>query len=177
MNAQLEVPAIDSSDWEYPWYVIKHEDGKFENTKDDSISAQDTIHLIHNSKCFTYRIKNGKKDEEPCTQLPICEAKLSHDTLLISTYDFSASNAEAVYISVYGDQYLMTYKVNYVVPYQKIEVENINQRLVLNQSSFKKGQVLKGEVYLEIKETMTYESGKKSAFNKLIEGTFEVKIN
>ena len=176
LNEHLDVPAIAADDWSYPWYVVEYEEGKFENTLGDSITAQDTIHQIHNSKCFTYVLKNDKMEPEPRSRLPICEALWRNDTLLIGIFDFSASNSEAVEIAVKGDRFLMAYQVNYVVPYKKIEFETLSRRLVLNQSAFEKGRILKGEIHLEIKETIFSESGKKSSSNKLIEGTFEVKI-
>ena len=75
IDETLTFSPIDSSQYSYPWYIVKHSGG-FENTFGDTIIAQDTIHIIHNARLF------HKDGERRFSQLPFVEAHLKNDTLV-----------------------------------------------------------------------------------------------
>ena len=182
VDKDWKIAERNPTDWSYPWYMIQHQDGHFENTRSDSISSRDTIKIIHNSDCYSY-LNNKTGDfnidsPDPISRLKFCEAILQNDTLRINLYDQSASNNEKVEIRIVDGQYQLEYKIAYVFPYDKILIVYLNQNLILNQSSFKVGNELTGDLNLKLMETILFDSGKKSnPIYKEIKGSFGLKIN
>lgn len=175
IDVNLKTPAIDSSKWTYPWYMIKHQDGHFENTLGESIMSSDTAHLIHNSRCILQTEIHYSNDRIN-SDLKFAKAILVNDTLQIKIYDESASNWNHVTINVVKRKFNLNYKANYVFPYKRIDYQIEKKSLILNSKPpFKKGEIIKGSVEIELQETIVKETGNLSK-NKIIFGTFETKV-
>ncbi len=39
--------------WDYPWYIIRHDDGTFENAQNDTLDADDTAHVFNTARVHT----------------------------------------------------------------------------------------------------------------------------
>ncbi len=177
-DPHLKMPEKNADDWSYPWYMIKHVDGHFENTMSDTIQAEDTLRLYHNAHCYTYDDQTATNAKNYRSRLPFAEAKRSEDTLKLKIHDFSASNYELLHLNIYGGKYKMTYRTSYVYLYQDIEFDYLNSALVLQKRPpYQPGDTLKGALTLELNETIIFEDGKSNPpSSRLIKGTFEVEV-
>jgi len=177
-DKNLTVPKIEADDWSYPWYILKHKDGDFENITADTILPQDTIHLIHNAKCYSFLKKNKIVNKRALSRLRFCEAEIQSDSLMIKIYDFSVSNTEAVFLTIYNDQFRFVYNTAYVFPYKNLEFNYLNQFLKLNKKPpYIKGDIILGEIEAEFIESTIYEKETPTTSKtKVIKGYFEVEI-
>lgn len=164
VDSRLRVFELDSTDWLYPWYVLKHEN-KWENTSGDGITAKDTVHLICNSTC--YQDLSGAYKH----RLPFCRARLVGDTLVIQVYDESASNDEWVTFRVCGKNFICDYEQNYNAEAGLA----INSSLTLSKRKVRKGDYLVGkmEVYYQVIKNLIDPSYLEKG---RIRGNFKVKV-
>ncbi|GAA4107135.1 hypothetical protein GCM10022393_02160 [Aquimarina addita] len=176
VDEQLEIPKIGPDDWSYPWYMIKHNDGHFENITEDTIIEKDTIRVIHHSKCYTYLTKKGKTI--PISRIPFVTSEIKGDTLALTLFDESASNNEKLTLQLVNDFFKINYHTVYVFPYKDIQYEFKSASLKVNKMPpYKKGMLLKGVLATEFVETIIYNDNTPSDVrDKLIEGTFEYKL-
>jgi len=177
-DENFTTPKIEEDDWSYPWYVIKHQDGHFENTMADTILPKDTIHQIHNSRCYSFFKKKNILDKEAHDRLKFCEAKIKMDSLNIEIYDMSASNGEIIFLTIVNNHFKLKYNTAYVFPYKNIEFTYYNQYLKINKKPpYLKDDIIFGEIKTEFEESIIFEKDKTtSTKTKVIKGTFEVKI-
>lgn len=176
IQSNLETPAIDSTAWFYPWYVIKHRDGHFENTLGESISKTDTAHLVQNTSC---EINYQWADKQYVYPLKQATAKQKDDTLFISIIDESASNYECLEIKILDGKFRLNYDKIYVIPTQRQEVLCLSQRLILNQGRYEVGERIKGKIEAEFMEILQFDEGEVNSVDtiyKSVQGTFEVVI-
>jgi len=175
IDTTKKIPDINLDNWSYPWYMIKHTDGHFENTLGETITKKDTIKLIHNAVCFSF-IKRNHIYKEPNSNLRFAESAIHNDTLRIRLFDESASNWEELSIKIKDQEFKMDYKISYVFPYKEIKYEFINQSVTINTlPPFELGQTIKGELEVEFKETIIKEED-ATTYTKMITGTFEVLV-
>ena len=177
VNKDLKGPEIGQDDWSYPYYLVKHANG-FENTMSDIVSAQDTIHIIHNAKCISLLEKEERVFLDTLSELNICKYKVKDEKLGLKLYEESVSNSEAVYLEIKDRQFKVNYKTAYVFPYKKIEWEVVERNLILNQFlPVKIGSDLIGEINLKVIETIHFEDDKPSSTRtKIFKGKFHVLI-
>ncbi|MCG6538030.1 MAG: hypothetical protein L7F78_25765, partial [Syntrophales bacterium LBB04] len=69
-DPKLIDPFFKSNKWSYPWYIIKHPDGHFEDTSGGKSSKKEPPRLKHTANCFSTSF-GGRAH-----QVRFCEAKL-----------------------------------------------------------------------------------------------------
>lgn len=172
IDNELEVQQSSKDDYSYPWHVVQHSDGHFENTLGLEISKKDTTPIIHNAHCYTYL-----NNESANSRLKFGEGELVNDTLHLKIFDKSASNYEMLELTVFQDKFKVNYQTAYYpFPYEGIEYKFLNESLTLNTNEFKKDTSIKGQVDIELIQTVNFQNKPSSTVNKKIKGTFEILI-
>jgi hypothetical protein len=157
--------------WAYPYYVIRHNDGSFENTEGGGIKAADTAHLYFTANCttnvqggYTVRYSAASKKEGNiilnfADGLP---AYGSEYNVIISNKGFYFK-PEIVY-----EEKIKGEKINYVVTKQK---------LTLYQKDVFTAKAISGYVDAEFMETTTPEKGKPVIRKYYFRGYFKTAVN
>lgn len=168
----LEVADIDSTDWSYPWYIVKKENGEFSSAVSDMITARDTIHIVRNSRVQN-EVQWGK--ERPIHRIPFATADLDGDTLNLKIYDRSASNWEELNFKVVHNAFKVSYRQDYLMDIRSEGMRIKYAVLELNKPGFSPGDELKGVVMVRIKEDVADRNGDWT-IEKVISGDFVVKV-
>ena len=170
INQHLFFPERDADDWTYPWYMVSHEDGSFENTLGVPITAQDTVKLIHLSDCYVFR------GEDTLSRLVYTKAHLTDTVLHVTIFDESASNFEDLFLDIVDcKQFKPMYKKGLITPHDSITIQFTQQLLEINKPSYIKGDTLIG--YLDISlEQRVYARNTYNLTSKRIKGVFEAVI-
>lgn len=94
--------------WSYPWYIIKNEDGSFENTMGETVTAEDTAHIYFTSTCYT-NLQGG---------YPIrhCRAVFKNDTLKIALQDGMPAYASTFNIYVHKGRFYFSPDIIFPAP-------------------------------------------------------------
>ncbi|MFT4601469.1 MAG: hypothetical protein ACI857_001649 [Arenicella sp.] len=174
VNEKLELLKTDSTDWTYPWHVIKHKDGHFENTFGLPITQSDTAHVLKNAQVFVYILKDLK---EVKYRIPFAEATIDKDTILIELNDESASNFEGLSIKIFEGEFELEYHKAYIQMLANIKVEFLEQKVTLSQSHFEVGEEIKGEVFVIVKETVEWPDQTVEIIEKTIRGSFVTTLS
>ena len=170
INKNITSVKKDSTDWSYPWYMIKHKDGHFENILGEQINTEDTTKIYHNSYCYSF------VQEDTTSRLKFAGAKKNNKAVSIKLFDESASNNESLELEIENfKKFKPTYKINYVFSYDSIGIEFKKKYLEINKNTYEKGENIIGKVYLEFEEKI-YNNRKIKSSIKEIKGSFEVKI-
>lgn len=175
IDPSLNELEIDRSDWTYPWYVIKHDD-HFENTAGDSISKQDTAHLARNSHCY---VKTNLEGSTSSSRLPFAKAEWKNDTLMLSVWQYHASDIQTLTFKVIDGKFSSDYEIAYVISPDLYSLKILEQSLFLNDIP-EPGQPIKGRINMVFQEEITWPSwatekeGTDTVLKK-IEGTFVIE--
>ncbi len=174
INENLALPKKDITDWSYPWYMIKHKDGHFENTLGDKIKAKDTTKIHHQSYCYSL------VDDDTISRLKFSKAQQIREKVFIKLYDQSASNHESLTLEMIDfKKFNPTYKINYVFPYDSIGIKFLRKELEIKEEIYQKGGTLIGRIDLELEQKIYKEvndNQKVTTTIKRLEGIFEVEI-
>ena len=163
LSAEENFPAIDSSQWSYPWYMVVYQGG-FENTTSDTILPQDTVHLIHNSTCVLNRWPDT---------LPFCRAILINNALALEIYHEGADGYAGLKAWAFGRKFKYQYESS--VPAfgkEPTKKQFEKQQLILNTDQWHKGTIVKGKVEAHWKRT--FQNGK--TVEESVKGNFEAMI-
>lgn len=173
IDPTLNTLQVDSTDWVYPWYVIKHSD-HFENTFGEPITREDTAHIIRNSFC---QVKTIRDTSDWSSRIPFARGVWKSDTLLLSIWQENASDIEELTLTVIDGKFASEYVTYYVFPYDKWEVKILEEELELSQMP-SPGMPIKGRVSILLQEEIRRTEGplhKMDTIIKRIEGTFVVE--
>ncbi|MGK0389204.1 MAG: hypothetical protein ACI94Y_001944 [Maribacter sp.] len=163
-SPELDSLTLDSSNFSYPWYMVKHSSG-FENTLGEEITAQDTMHFIHNSNTWISGDFGKYK-------LPFCKIILRNNALFIKILKEDASGHEAIHIQIIDREYNISYYVKHMMPCRSINDYGVND-VYLNKTDFVKGDTLKGMFNIKLKEDVICDQGERNRqIQKTIKGKF-----
>lgn len=175
IDPSLNELEIDRSDWTYPWYVIKHDD-HFENTAGDSISKQDTAHLVRNSHCF---VQTDHEGSTISSRLPFAKAEWKNDTLMLSVWQYNASDIQTLTFKVIDGKFSSAYEIAYIISPDLYSLKILEQSLSLNDIP-EPGHPIKGRINMVLQEEIilpswaTEKEGTDTVLKK-IEGTFVIE--
>lgn len=132
LNAQTVKSAVSSAkhlpissfyfqrEWDYPWYVIKNDDGSFENTTGEKIRAKDTVHLYFTANCST--------NVQGIYKIRYCQAKRSNGKLELIFEDGMPAYASSFVVRIEKDSFM----VKPVIVYPSLQKTTISK--VISQS-------------------------------------------
>jgi hypothetical protein len=163
VNENLVLPKEDENDWSYPWYMIKHKDGHFENTFGDEIKNEDTMKLYHPSHCYSFI------EKDTMSRLKYAKAKKVGKIVQISLFDRSASNNESLDLEIKNfEEFNLKYNISYVYPYDSIVFTFLKKELEIKKSNYQKGENLVGYVNCILEEKIyTNKNNKKEIHSKI----------
>ena len=173
IDPTLDNLAVDSTDWAYPWYVIKHTD-HFEHTFGEPISKEDTIHQIKNALCYVRQIRDST---DHVHRLPWAKAEWKKDTLCISIFQENASDNQKLTLKIHEGQFIADYKIASITPLDDWQVEILEHSLVLHEMP-QPGKIIKGRLRVQLQERIDWSEGTDGHVDwvrKSIEGTFVIE--
>lgn len=135
---------VNSTNWSYPWGIIKHED-HFENITGEPITEQDTVHILKNSQC---KIRRKRDTVFLDADLPFANAEWKNDSLMISIFDYHGGLLK---LKIVEGKFSSDWSVAYHFSYEERNVQILNQTLELNGVP-KPGQAIKGKVNIALQE-------------------------
>src|ERR1700733_5407268 len=94
--------------WAYAWDVIKHDNGKFEKTDADTVTASDTAHLYYTANCKT-NVQGGYN-------IRYCYASKTKKGVSLVFADGEPAYANEFDISIVGSKYSIKPRIIYPEP-------------------------------------------------------------
>jgi len=144
-------PFFKSNKWSYPWYIIKHPDGHFEDTRGKR-PKKEPPRLKHTANCFSAAC--GAEH-----LLRFCEAKLLDANMIdLLIHETNPSYVDALRVQIRNETFSYQYWALYPVRF-KPKPGTIwttkQQKLTLDKKTYRKGDVIKGKIYFECVEEPT----------------------
>lgn len=173
IDSSLNNLKVDSTDWTYPWHVIKHSK-YFENTFGEPITSKDTAHLIRNSYCHVNTIQDTSVWS---SRIPFANSVWKNDTLVLCIWQESASDNQKLTLTVIDSKFSSDYWIGYLPPYDYWNMKIIKESLELNQIP-EPGMPIKGRVSILLQEEIRWAESPSYQIDtilKRIEGTFIVE--
>ena len=171
-DSNLYDPFFESTEWGYPWWIIKHSDGHIENTMGGPTDENELPRLQHTAKCST----SHQFDH----QINFCDATLLPDgTLELFIHDESASTSDSLRVLVKDGQFTSQYWTFY--PANKGDERLIwtttRQDLVLDKRAYNKGDELRGRIRFEcLQELTNLKDGGRFPKRITIQGVFRTQV-
>ena len=163
-NSNLSYPFFNEQSWDYPWYIIKNDDGSFSSTFNDAIVESDTVHLYHTAECATNH--QGKHE------VNYCSAYKKGDTLFLLFPPSLPAYWLNMEVKVIGNKFKAEASGVPFIPIW-LEWKTINQQLTLTTDSYTIGDSIKGKCNFEFTE---YVIGDTVKNNFYFSGVFKTVI-
>lgn len=152
--------------WEYPWWVIKHEDGHFENSMGELISYEDTTHLYRTANVIT-----SHQGEHP---IKYVEATLKADTLILDFADLDAAYHGYLTVELVKDKFTSEWIYLSIMLEPPIKYITLKQDLIIITNQFKVGKKIKGKINIQFQELDSTSKQKPPVY--FVKGLFETTI-
>jgi hypothetical protein len=160
---------FDSHEASYKWYIVKHDNGTFEDTMGGKVSKEDKIPIEHTSNCVSTH--QGEHS------MNFCDANLKSRVLQLKIHGGLPAYASSLLIEVKENQeFFCFFKAVYHAPVTDLKWNILSKKLRLKTSDFKKGKQIFGWLSVEFEETSTYK-GEKVAIIYKIEGFIKPVVN
>lgn len=159
-----------SKKWTYPWYVLKRDDGKFENTRGNSISKADTAHLYFTANCKT-NVQGGY-------MLKYCFATKNKAGIRLNFADGLPAYANEYDVYIKNNKHYFEPKLIYpdFVAGQKKTYRVVKSKLIFDQEDYNTAKILSGYIDTEFTETITEPSKTAIIYAYYFRGYFNTKI-
>jgi hypothetical protein len=137
-------PFFKSNKWSYPWYIIKHPDGHFEDTTSDKRPEKEPPRLKHTAKCFSTSL--GCKHS-----VEFCEARLLDVNMIdLFIHHWSPGFNDALRVRIRNGMFTCQYWLVYNAgPTEGLIWTTKRQKLTLDKKTYRKGDVIKGRIDFE----------------------------
>jgi hypothetical protein len=151
-DPNLSDPFFKSNKWSHPWYIIKHPDGRFEDTSSGRRPKKEPPRLKHTANCFS--TADGAKH-----LLRFCEARLLDPNMIdLLIHESNASYFDALRVEIRNETFSCQYWALYPVR-TRIEPGTTwttkQQKLTLDKKTYRKGDVIEGKIDFECVEEPT----------------------
>jgi hypothetical protein len=151
-DRKLTDPFFKSNKWSYPWYIIKHPDGHFEDTRSDKRPKKEPPRLKHTANCFSTAYGGAHL-------LRFCEAKLLDPNMIdLLIHESNPAYIDAVRVEIRNEMFSCQYWAMYKVGFKRRPGTiwtTTRQELTLDKKIYRKGDVIKGKIELECVEEPT----------------------
>lgn len=154
IDPSLKIDTSFNHKWLYPWYVVKHKDGSFENTLSDSIHAEDTARQFYTAACTNTHLGSHK--------INYCKASLYNDDVELRFSGQPPGYNEEMVIVIRKDAFKGQYNFEYVAlqPEIKNSFQIVSQKLVLKSKPVY-DRMITGTIEVRFREKMEAVTGKK----------------
>ncbi|MEW6533758.1 MAG: hypothetical protein AB1473_23210 [Thermodesulfobacteriota bacterium] len=143
---------FESSEWSYPWWIIKHPDGHFEETTGDERPEEEPPRERHTAKCFSTGF--GSKHV-----VEFCEARLvDNNTIDLLIHHTCPGFLDRLRVQVNAERFTCQYWTFYPGPIGQADFiwTTMRQKLTLEKQAFRKGDVIRGRIDFECLQEATY---------------------
>jgi hypothetical protein len=150
-DPKLTDPFFKSNKWSYPWYIIKHPDGHFEDTRGKR-PKKEPPRLKHTANCFS--AAGGAEH-----LLRFCEARfLDPNGIDLLIHETNPSYIDALRVQIrngmFACQYWAKYRIRFSIKPGTIWTTK-RQKLTLDKKAYRKGDTIKGRIDFECVEEAT----------------------
>jgi hypothetical protein len=156
--------------WAYRWNIIKHDDGRFENTIGDGFKPADTAHLYFTANCKT-NVQGGYL-------IRYCYAGFKTDTVVLNFADGAPAYNNEFKLYLIGHKFYIEPNITYpeLVSWQKTTYRITNSELLITSRNYANAKTIRGYVNIEFDE-VTKEPRHKPHINKLyLRGYFKTPL-
>ncbi len=145
----------------YPWYIIRNDDGTFENTLGDEVSAKDKILIEHTAHCVSTH--QGKHS------MDFCDATYNAGTLTLEIHGGMPAYASSLMIIVKDSDFFCRFRASYPAPVSNCKWNILSKKLIFRDKGIEKGRRIYAWLSVAFEETSTYQ-GKTTTMKHKIEG-------
>jgi hypothetical protein len=161
-----------SNKWEYPWHILKNENGRFINIMDSLVHPEDTIKLYYTANCVSTH--QGRH------YIRYCSAIKSNDSIILNIKDKPPAYVSELTVKISGSSFESSFKAVYPVLDLNSEIfwRTKSQTLILDKQDYKIGDTIKGFIKVRFTEMnkLTRQQAKDQRTNYLIEGYFKTQL-
>lgn len=150
VDRQIKATFSFAKQWDYSWEVFKDDStGRFTKNDDQPLTAADTAHLFYTANCLT-NVQGGY-------DIRYCFADHNKGIITLIFSDGLPAYASEFFLYIRGDSFYFKPKTIYplYIPGQKISYKVTKQKLTLNKSNYKIGDIIIGYVDAEFIETVS----------------------
>ncbi|MBI5568597.1 MAG: hypothetical protein HY914_01495 [Desulfomonile tiedjei] len=148
-DPKLTDPFFTSNEWSYPWYIIKHGDGHFEDTTSDKRPDKEPPHLKHTAKCFS--TSYGSKH-----LVRFCAARFLGENMIdLFIHEKNPAFRDALRVRIRNGMFTSQYWTRYVAGPIDLIWTTKRQKLTLDKKEYRKGDVIKGRIDFECVQEIT----------------------
>jgi hypothetical protein len=144
-DPKLSDPFFESDEWSYPWWIIKHPDGHFEDTTSDKNPKKEPPRLKHTAKCFSTRFYKHV--------INFCEARvLDANTIELIIKHEGAAFIEIMRVHIRNGKFRTEYTAATGGPMSDQgppPCTKVREELTLDKERYRKGDVMKGRIDFE----------------------------
>jgi hypothetical protein len=145
----------------YPWYIIRNDDGTFENTLGDEVSEEDKIMIEHTSNCVSTH--QGKH------VMDFCDATYDAGLHRLEIHGGMPAYASSLLITVKGSEFFCRFRASYPALVSNCKWNILSKKLIFRDKDIEKGRRLYAWLSVEFEEISTYQ-GKTTTMKHKIEG-------
>jgi hypothetical protein len=154
-DPKLTDPFFKSNEWSYPWYIIKHPDGTFEDITSDKRPEKEPSHLKHTAKCFITAIESGRAKD----LVTFCKARFHNvNTIDVLIHKENSADIDRLKVQIkngmFASQYWTVFK-KLARARARIIWTTTRQKLILDRKEYRKDDVIKGRIDFECVEEPT----------------------
>ena len=160
-NSKMDSQFFKSYKASYPWYILRNDDGTFENTMGDEVSADDKIPVEHTAHCVSTH--QGKH------VMDFCDAIYDAGTLRLEIHGGMPAYASSLMIIVKDAEFFCRFRASYPAPVSNCTWNILSKKLIFKDKAIKKGRRLYAWLSAEFEEISTYQ-GKTATTKHTIEG-------
>lgn len=139
-----------ANEWDYSWEVFKDDStGKFTKNSSEPLIPADTAHLFYTARCLT-NVQGGYN-------IRYCFANQRKGIITLLFSDGLPAYASQFYFYIKGENFYFKAKTIYpmYIPGQRISYRVTKQRLTLNKTNYKVGDIIMGYIDAEFIETVS----------------------
>jgi len=145
----------------YPWYIIRNDDGTFENTMGDEVSEEDKILREHTSNCVSTH--QGKHI------MDFSDATYDAGTLRLEIHGDMPAYASSLMITIKNSEFFCRFRASYPAPVSNCKWNILSKKLIFRDKDIEKGRRIYAWLSVEFEEISTYQ-GKTTTMKHKIEG-------
>lgn len=146
----------------YKWYVVKNDDGTFENTIGKTLTDQDKRPMEHTANCVSTH--QGEH------VMNFCDATLKSDILRLKIHGGLPAYSSSLLVEINkNSEFSCFFQAVYPVPVTDLKWNILSKKMKLKALDFKKGKPLYAWLSVDFEEISTYK-GEKTVRSYKIEG-------
>jgi hypothetical protein len=152
-DSKLTDPFFESNEWSYPWSIIKHLDGSFEDITSNKRPDKEPPHMKHTAKCFITALERGRDKD----LVKFCKARLLDTNMIdLLIHENNPAYTDALRVQIRNGMFSTQYWASYKRALAAACIWTTKrQKLTLDKKVYRKGDVIKGRIDFECVEEKT----------------------